>query len=121
MTQPRDNHAPRDVERTRTCIGTRTRLPERQLLRMVAHHEGDAIRVIPDPRRRMPGRGAWITPTLDAWEAAQKRRAFGRALKVSANADANPVREYLENLGAPTGAAVTGGDVTGRETTNGKT
>ncbi|MFD5867181.1 YlxR family protein [Corynebacterium sp. NPDC060344] len=115
----RDDNAPQFVERERTCIATRTRLPEGRLLRMVARPDGDATRVIPDPRRRMPGRGAWITPTLDAWAVADKRRAFGRALKVSANADANPVREYLESLGAHAGAAPCGhGD---REPTNGKT
>lgn len=112
MTVTRDEHAPNFVERERTCIATRTRLPESRLLRMVARHDGGATSVVPDPRRRMPGRGAWITPTLEAWAVADKRRAFGRALKVSANADASPVREYLESLGG------NGGD---REPTNGKT
>lgn len=119
MTRTRDEHAPNFVERERTCIATRTRLPEGRLLRMVARRDGDATRVVPDPRRRMPGRGAWITPTLEAWAVADKRRAFGRALKVSANADANPVREYLESLGAQADTAPRGlGD---REPTNGKT
>ncbi|WJZ05171.1 hypothetical protein CFREN_05985 [Corynebacterium freneyi] len=119
MTTIRDDHAPHPVERERTCIATRTKLPEGRLLRMVARRDGDATRVVPDPRRRMSGRGAWITPTLDAWAVADKRRAFGRALKVSANADANPVREYLETLEAQTDAARLGsGD---REPTNGKT
>lgn len=119
MTTIRDDYAPHSVERERTCIATRTKLPEGRLLRMVARRDGDATRVVPDPRRRMSGRGAWITPTLEAWAVADKRRAFGRALKVSANADANPVREYLETLEAQTDAARLGsGD---REPTNGKT
>lgn len=118
MTRNRDSNAPLDVERTRTCIATRTRKPEGQLLRMVAHLEEGAPRILPDPRRRLPGRGAWITPTLDAWAAAEKRRAFGRALKVSANADANPVREYLESLAASTASGNGDGD---RDPTNGKT
>ncbi|WP_295624194.1 YlxR family protein [uncultured Corynebacterium sp.] len=119
MTKTRDDHAPNFVERERTCIATRSRRPEGRLLRMVARRDGDATRVVPDPRRRMPGRGAWITPTLDAWEVAQKRRAFGRALKVSAHADANPVREYLEHIEGHAATAPCGdGD---RETTNGKT
>ncbi len=119
MTMTRDEHAPHFVGRERTCIATRAKLPEGRLLRMVARRDGDATRVVPDPRRRMSGRGAWITPTLEAWAVADKRRAFGRALKVSANADANPVREYLETLGAHADAAPCGpGD---REPTNGKT
>ncbi|MFC3851156.1 YlxR family protein [Corynebacterium hansenii] len=119
MTMTRDEQAPHFVERERTCIATRAKLPEGRLLRMVARRDGDATRVVPDPRRRMPGRGAWITPTLEAWAVADKRRAFGRALKVSANADANPVREYLETLGAHADAAPRGPG--GREPTNGKT
>lgn len=119
MMKTRDDHAPNFVDRERTCIATRNTLPEGRLLRMVARRDGDVTNVIPDPRRRMPGRGAWITPTLEAWELAQKRRAFGRALKVSANADANPVREYLDSLGAHAAPAPCGdGD---REPTNGKT
>ena len=118
MTQTRDNNAPIHVDRTRTCIATRTRKPEGHLLRMVARLDGGAPRILPDPRRRLPGRGAWITPTLEAWATAEKRRAFGRALKVSANADANPVREYLESLAASTVPANGDGD---RDPTNGKT
>ncbi len=119
MTMTRDEQTPTFVERERTCIATRTRMPEGNLLRMVARPDGDVTRVVPDPRRRMSGRGAWITPTLEAWAVADKRRAFGRALKVSANADAYPVREYLESLGAQADTAPRGlGD---REPTNGKT
>lgn len=81
----------------RTCIATRQRLPQRELLRVVATYDDDGvISIQPDPKRRMPGRGAWITPTVQAWEIAHKRRAFGRALKVSASADASSVRDYLE-------------------------
>nr|WP_120491476.1 YlxR family protein [Corynebacterium lactis] len=100
MTQSRvvnpssDSHAP-----IRTCIATKQRCADSQLLRVVAGHTHDGVTsVVPDPGRRMPGRGAWITPTLTAWEIAHKRRAFGRALKVSAHVDANPVKRYIEEL-----------------------
>lgn len=102
MTQPRVTSPAKTAKvRERTCIATRKRCPEASLLRVVARREGNGeMIVIPDPRRRMPGRGAWITPTLSSWETATKRRAFGRALKVSAQVDANPVREFIEFLTA---------------------
>lgn len=73
-----------------------------QLLRCVARKNTEGaegkVQVVPDPERKLPGRGAWITPTVEAWEIAVKRRAFGRALKVSANVDADPVRDYIVTL-----------------------
>ncbi|MDO4610875.1 YlxR family protein [Corynebacterium sp.] len=110
-----DGATPRPVDRVRTCIATRTRRPEHELLRVVARGEGETLRVVPDPRRRMPGRGAWLTPTLEAWEQAVKRRAFGRALKVSATADAEPVREHLLAVRA-SGDARAGGSPAGEMT-----
>jgi predicted RNA-binding protein YlxR (DUF448 family) len=53
------------------------------------------VSVLPDPARRRPGRGAWITATVEAYETAVQRRAFARALNVPAEADTQPVREYI--------------------------
>ncbi|MDO5029261.1 MAG: YlxR family protein [Corynebacterium sp.] len=84
-------HAP-----TRTCIATKQRRDRSQLLRIVATTRPDgSVAVVPDPYRKMQGRGAWITPTLDAWETANRRRAFGRALKVSTQVDAFPVKQFI--------------------------
>lgn len=88
---------------TRTCIATRAKGTPQELLRVVARRDsrqGEAkVLILPDPQRYLPGRGAWITPTLSAWETAQQRRAFGRALKVSAaTVDAEPVREYIARV-----------------------
>lgn len=80
--------------RTRTCIATRVPQPDTQLLRVVADPDVPG-RVLADPARKLPGRGAWITPTLDAVELAEQRRAFGRALRLSAQADLGHVRMYL--------------------------
>ncbi len=80
------------MARLRTCIATRKRLPDTELLRVVADTDG---RIIPDPGRRLPGRGAWITPDLAAYELAEKRRAFARALRLSAPVDTGQVREYI--------------------------
>lgn len=88
---------------TRTCIGCRTRTAAAQLLRVVVAPdaagetgaEGTAATVVPDPRRRMPGRGAWLHPDPACVALAQRRRAFGRALRVPGPADPEPVVEYV--------------------------
>ena len=80
--------------RTRTCIATRVPQPDTQLLRVVADPDVPG-RVLADPARKLPGRGAWVTPTLDAVELAEQRRAFGRALRLSTAVDLGHVRTYL--------------------------
>ena len=82
--------------RIRTCIATRAQLPDTQLLRIVADPDTPG-RVIADPARNRPGRGAWITPSLEALELAEQRRAFARALRLSTAVDVSHVREYLSS------------------------
>lgn len=60
-------------------------------------------RIVPDPHRTVPGRGAWITPDLAALELAEKRRAIPRALKVPVDTDTSEVRAFLERLAASPG------------------
>ncbi|WP_080791548.1 YlxR family protein [Corynebacterium pacaense] len=86
-------HSRRTI-RIRTCVATRVRTPDDQLLRVVEHPEFPGV-ILPDPKRRLPGRGAWLTPTIAALELAEQRRAFGRALRVSTPVDAGHVRTYL--------------------------
>ena len=63
----------------RTCIVTRqTREPE-ALLRFVAGPDGS---VVPDIRRKLPGRGCWVTADRAHVERAAGKDAFSRALKV---------------------------------------
>ncbi len=81
--------------RIRTCIATRTARPDTELLRVVADPDVPG-KVLADPTRSMPGRGAWITPTQNALELAEQRRAFGRALRLSTAVDLGHVREYLQ-------------------------
>jgi predicted RNA-binding protein YlxR (DUF448 family) len=80
----------------RTCVGCRVREHPAELLRVVAV---DGV-VIPDLRRRLPGRGAWLHPDLGCLGAAERRRAFGRALRVpkidAERLDTTEVRVYLE-------------------------
>jgi predicted RNA-binding protein YlxR (DUF448 family) len=49
----------------------------------------------------MPGRGAWLTPTVEAYELAVKRKAFRRALRLERDPDTSAVREYLTGLQSP--------------------
>ena len=79
-------------EPTRTCVGCRTAAPRAQLLRVVASTDGD---LVVDSRARMPGRGAWIHPDPACVSLAERRRAFGRALRLSGSPDVAPVREHL--------------------------
>ncbi|MGH3734834.1 MAG: YlxR family protein [Micromonosporaceae bacterium] len=75
----------------RTCVGCRTRAPASELLRVVAVEH----RLVPDPTHRLPGRGAHLHPDPACLAKAERRRAFGRALRVPGVLDVRPVREHL--------------------------
>jgi len=62
----------------RTCIVTRACGSADELLRFVAAPDG---RVVADLKRRLPGRGCWVTPERAVVETAVKKKLFGRALK----------------------------------------
>jgi predicted RNA-binding protein YlxR (DUF448 family) len=93
----------------RTCVGCRQRASAAELLRVVVAPEAigatpvqtDAVPVVPDPRRRARGRGAWVHPDLACVELAQRRRAFGRALRVPGSIDAAAVHEYVSATAVP--------------------
>src|SRR4051812_26252913 len=76
----------------RTCIGCRSRERPTELLRVVVV---DGV-VLPDLRRRLPGRGAWLHSSTECLDAAERRRAFGRALRVPGQLDITKIRELLE-------------------------
>jgi uncharacterized protein len=82
----------------RTCIGCRQRAVATELLRVVVAPDATVPQVVADPRRRMPGRGAWLHPTGNCVELAVRRRAFARALRVPAP-DPAPVAEYVAQAG----------------------
>ncbi|HWH27958.1 MAG TPA: YlxR family protein [Mycobacteriales bacterium] len=75
----------------RTCVGCRERAARADLLRVVA----DGDRLVPDPARRLPGRGASVHPDLRCVDLADKRRAFPRALRLPGPLDVTPVREAV--------------------------
>ena len=60
----------------RTCIGCRTVLPKRQLVRIVRTVDG--VRV--DPTGKVPGRGAYLHDQRQCWENGLKG-ALAHALK----------------------------------------
>lgn len=80
----------------RTCIGCRQRSVDTELLRIVVASGQSPLAVIPDPRRRAPGRGAWLHPVTECVDLAERRRAFARALlRRPELIDVSAVREYL--------------------------
>ena len=52
--------------------------------------------VLPDPRRRLPGRGAHLHPDPACLALAERRRAFGRALRVTGVLDTTALTEYVK-------------------------
>jgi predicted RNA-binding protein YlxR (DUF448 family) len=75
----------------RTCVGCRQRAPVSELLRVVAI----GLSLKPDPRRVLPGRGAHLHPEPGCLESALRRRAFGRALRITGVPDAGELVEAI--------------------------
>lgn len=83
----------------RMCIGCRQRAQAVDLLRVVARNVGPAgFAVVRDPERRLPGRGAWLHLDRSCLSTAERRRAFGRALRVAGVPDTAALREFLHSL-----------------------
>ncbi len=61
----------------RLCLVSRTAKPEAEMIRFVIGPDG----VVPDLKRKLPGRGVWVTATKDALAEAIKRNAFARGFK----------------------------------------
>jgi predicted RNA-binding protein YlxR (DUF448 family) len=76
----------------RMCVGCRARAAKSDLLRVVVI-EGVCA---PDPRGRLPGRGAHLHPDPVCLDLAERRRAFPRALRVPGPLDLSALREYVE-------------------------
>lgn len=59
----------------RTCIVTRKVMPPEQLVRFVRGPEGQAV---PDLKRKLPGRGVWVTLNRRLVAEAVAKKAFSR-------------------------------------------
>ena len=80
----------------RTCIGCRERTLAVELLRMVAVSGGDGhLAVAVDSAGNLLGRGAWLHPDERCLEAAIRRRAFPRALRITGSPDTSAVVEQI--------------------------
>lgn len=75
----------------RTCVGCRERAAAAELLRVVAV-DGS---VVPDPARRLPGRGASVHRDPACLALAERRRAFVRALRVDGALDTGPLHRFV--------------------------
>ena len=83
----------------RTCVGCRKRAAKSELLRVTAGSDTDGRpAVVPDPAATRAGRGAHLHPTSACYDLAVRRRAFGRALRVTTALDNAPLAAYLASL-----------------------
>ncbi len=73
-------------------MGCRERAAKGDLLRIVMI-DGECT---PDPRGTLPGRGAYVHPTLVCFDLAVRRRAFPRAFRGPGPLDTTALRQYVE-------------------------
>jgi predicted RNA-binding protein YlxR (DUF448 family) len=62
----------------RLCVATRVVRPVDELIRFVIAPDGA---IVPDLKRRLPGRGVWVTATRAAVADAVRRNGFARSFK----------------------------------------
>jgi uncharacterized protein len=74
------------------------------LLRVVAAGDRAVLGLIPDPSRRLPGRGAHLHVDPACLDKAERRRAFTRALRVAGILDTGPLTAYVMAHALPTDA-----------------
>jgi predicted RNA-binding protein YlxR (DUF448 family) len=78
----------------RTCVGCRTILPKRSLIRLVRRPEGVQI----DPTGKLAGRGAYLHDSRACWEKGLKG-PLAHALKIElTREDVERLRQYLATL-----------------------
>lgn len=100
------DHGPRTEKSAtmRMCAVSREVRPIDELIRFVASPQGD---IVPDLKRKLPGRGMWVTASRRVVAEAVRRhqftRAFKRDLRISptlpADIEALLVRSVTEALG----------------------
>lgn len=80
----------------RTCLGCGQEADKRDLVRVVRSSEGD---VTVDPTGKANGRGAYVHPRPECFEAAARKRRFDHALRVNLKEDdVERIRRDFERL-----------------------
>ncbi|MBV9969863.1 MAG: RNA-binding protein [Xanthobacteraceae bacterium] len=117
MADPELDNGPRTKKSAtmRMCAVSREVRPIAELIRFVVAPSGE---VVPDIRRKLPGRGLWITATRQAVAEAVRRHHFSRGFKTNVRVaptladdiEALLVRSTVEALGiaAKAGQVVSG-------------
>ena len=83
----------------RTCVGCRTVLPKRSLVRLVRRPEGVQI----DPTGKLAGRGAYLHNSRSCWEKGLKG-PLPQALKTELTPDdLKRLRQFMQTLEEETG------------------
>ena len=96
QAQKRVKHIPQ-----RTCIGCRTVLSKRELIRIVRSDKG----IFVDPTGKAAGRGAYVHAIRKCWEQAIKGPING-ALRIELTAsDREKLKEFMATLPAADGPA----------------
>ncbi len=79
LADPDLDHGPRDKSATmRMCAVSREVCPIDELIRFVVAPSGD---VIPDLKRKLPGRGLWVRASRRTVAEAVRRHQFSRGFK----------------------------------------
>jgi uncharacterized protein len=80
LDESAQDHGPRKVaaETARLCIVTREVKPTDEMIRFVL---GPDRTVVPDLKRKLPGRGVWVTARRDVLADAIRRKAFPRGFR----------------------------------------
>ena len=69
----------------RMCVGCRTHIPKKELIRIVRTPDGA---VVADAKGKTPGRGAYICRKTECLNKARKSRALERVLEVEITPEA---------------------------------
>ncbi|MFH5822510.1 YlxR family protein [Georgenia sp. AZ-5] len=83
----------------RTCTGCRGRATRSALVRLVL--DAATQRVVVDPGRSAPGRGAWLHPSRECLDLALRRRAIPRALRAAGPVDTGALGGWFDQHAHP--------------------
>ncbi len=95
---------PRSVGGERLCVASRTVRPVADLIRFVVAPDGS---VVPDVKRKLPGRGVWVTAQRASVDTAVRTKVFARSFRrevrvepgLSAEVERRLVSSALDALG----------------------